>query len=160
MLTQGDNSSVADFYFRDTEHSLQWQGAIQPIPDERPLFTACPLVYEAGNGVANGQWVSRRPPDSGPVNDPSGHVDAIDNTAGQVLSSLPSIRFSEPATQAKVARPSTSGEHERHAVRKTEWLNSMKCYSCGDSGHWQHSLKCPNSKRVIVGRPEKDFFSA
>ena len=60
MLTQSDNSSVADVYFQDTEHSLQWQGAIQPTPDERPLFTACPPVYEAGNRVANRacKWVT------------------------------------------------------------------------------------------------------
>ena len=62
-------------------------------------------------------------------------------------------------TQAKVDRLSTTGEHEHHAVRKTEWHNSRTCYSYGDSGHWQHSLKCLNSKRVIVRRPEKGFFS-
>ena len=49
----------------------------------------------------------------------------------------------------------TSGKHDRRA----EWHNSRKCYSCGDSGHWQHSLKCHNSKRIMVGRPEKDFFN-
>ena len=56
--------------------SLRRQPATQHMPDERPLFTACRPVYEAGNREANyGQWVSRRSPDRGPVNDPWGHVD-------------------------------------------------------------------------------------
>ena len=79
--------------------------------------------------------------------------------SGSAYFHQPAVLFSVPATQAKVDRPSTSGEHEHHAVRKTEWHNSRKCYSCGDSGHWQHSLKCLNSKTVIVGKPEKGFFS-
>ena len=92
--------------------------------------------------------------DSGSVNDPWDHDDAIDNTAGQGLSSAPSVRCSGPATQVKVDRPSTLGEHERH-----EWHNSRQCYSCSDSGHWQHSMKCPNRKRITMRRPEKGFFS-
>ena len=110
MLTHSDNSSVADVYFRTlktdcNEHSLQWQGAITLLPDERPLFTACHPVEEAGYRLANdGQWVSRHSLDSGPVNEPLRQGDAIDNTAGQGLSSLHSIRFSGPATQAMVDR--------------------------------------------------------
>ena len=76
------------------------------MSDERPLFTACRPVDEAGyRRLANdGQWVSRHSLDSGPVNDPLSHDDAIDNTAGQWLSFLPSIRFSGSATQAMVER--------------------------------------------------------
>ena len=49
--------------------------------------------------------------------------------------------------ETKIDRPQMSGENDRRA----EWHNWRKCYSCGDSGHWQHSLKCHNSKRIMVG---------
>ena len=62
-------------------------------------------MEEASYRLANdGQWVSRHSLDSGPVNDPLNHDDAIDNTAGQWLSSLPSIRVSGPATQVMIDR--------------------------------------------------------
>ena len=96
--------------------SLRRQPATQHMPDERPLFTACRPVYEAGNREANyGQWVSRRSPDRLLMTPGAMLIDR----AGQGLSSLPSIRFSVPATQAKVDRLSTTGEHEHHAVLKT-----------------------------------------
>ena len=65
-------------------------------------------MYKAGNRVANyGQWVSRRQPESGPVNDPWGrrHDDAIDNPAGQEVYPPPGVRFSVPANQVSSPKP-------------------------------------------------------
>ena len=79
--------------------SLSRQPATQHMPDERPLFTACRPVHKAGNREANyGQWVSRRQPESGPVNNPWGRRqdDTIDNTAGHEVSPYPGVRFSRP----------------------------------------------------------------
>ena len=91
------------FIFGTLDTVCNGRGPSNPA-DERPLFTACRPVDKAGYRLANdGQWVSRHSLDSGSANDPLSR-DAIDNTAGQWLSSLPSIRFSGPATQAMVDR--------------------------------------------------------
>ena len=81
------------FIFGTLDTVCNGRGPSNPA-DERPLFTACRPVDKAGYRLANdGQWVSRHSLDSGSANDPLSR-DAIDNTAGQWLSSLPSIRFS------------------------------------------------------------------
>ena len=92
------------FIFGTLDTVCNGRGPSNPCQIKGHCLQLVDKVDKAGYRLANdGQWVSRHSLDSGSANDPLSR-DAIDNTAGQWLSSLPASGFQGSATQAMVDR--------------------------------------------------------